>query len=423
MEHQLLAADGPAYKTLIFSNQSVISPKVAARVLSFAEAGLPVFFIGPPANWTSSASDAATWQTNNPIQQLSATTTNIHHLESVEALPEALLAAGITPRVQLSCSTNPVYTVWRSDPAEGKDYIFIYNDQPVPVRCEANFTTEPNVVPHILDAWTGKQAPLFSYHRTSDTVLSFNLTLVGNETQIITLIQDSDKRNHILQMTDNMTLLPSTDPSHVSVVITGPANITSSTGKTSVFRPSLPPPTYLENWDLTIQDWHGPTSPDEKFSVKTEITTYQLLNISLAPWNSLGSEYANVSGVGIYKTTFSTPQPSSPSRLGAYISFPRVQHTLRASVNGHRLGPLDPVNPVADITPYLRRAADGNLNELVVEVTTTLLNRVKSEAGSLLFVGAPIISTQPLYANFPSQEYGLLGPVVVTWAETTETEL
>ncbi|KAI8292556.1 hypothetical protein K4K60_003385 [Colletotrichum sp. SAR11_57] len=45
-EGGVLAPDGPAYKALIFADQTKLTPEMAAQTKAFAEAGLPIFVIG-----------------------------------------------------------------------------------------------------------------------------------------------------------------------------------------------------------------------------------------------------------------------------------------------------------------------------------------------------------------------------------------
>lgn len=61
--------------------------------------------------------------------------------------------------------------------------------------------------------------------------------------------------------------------------------------------------------------------------------------------------------------------------------------------DGHRLPPVDLLNPVVDLSGHLRRGR----NTAQVEVATTLLNRLRV--------------AQPTVYSGPRQSYGLLGPV------------
>ena len=133
----------------------------------------------------------------------------------------------------------------------------------------------------------------------------------------------------------------------------------------------------------------------------------------------------NVSGVGRYSTTFTTPGSTSQNQLGAILSLPIIQHTARAYLNSRQLPPIDPVNPRIDISAYL--APPGSSNGLVVEVTTTLINAVRAAAlGPVskqpLFIGTPVGEIGNFTA-VPVAEYGLVGDVRVEWVEVIKVPL
>lgn len=90
---------------------------------------------------------------------------------------------------------------------------------------------------------------------------------------------------------------------------------------------------------------------------------------------------------------------------------------MRAYINGKQLPAIDPTNPVLDIASYIKA---GKRYELMVEVTTPLFNRIKTDANQTMIWGSIAGEVQPLYAAMPYQEYGLLGPVSVQWADVYE---
>jgi hypothetical protein len=319
------------------------------------------------------------------MSQILAETSNVYQVSSAQGLLQALSSAAIRPRVQMSCASQPVYHQWRSDPTSLSEYLFVYNDQHVAVNCSANVSVTAQVTPCILDAFTGSQMPEFNYQRVSNGIVSLDFSLRANETRIWLFSHNNTINNKNKNETRH------------------------NAGQASAIPYVVRATTTLQTWNLTIQDWHGPKLPTDQYSVRTEIDTTHFSNTTLKPWISLGQQYANVSGVGIYTTTFSKPASSSTN---AVLSFPRVYHTLRAKVNGMQVQPLDPVNPVVDINPYLAKAG---MNTLEVTITTPLFNRVKAEADTIQFLGLPASSVQPEYKTMPRQEYGLVGPVEIRW--------
>jgi len=196
----------------------------------------------------------------------------------------------------------------------------------------------------------------------------------------------------------------------------GPAQITSTSGKCFTFNVSPPPATNLSTWDLSIEDWHAPSDP---YKVETAITMHNFQNQALVPWYDLGPGFDAVSGVGRYNTTFTIPAAARGSQLGAMLSLGPVVHTMRAFLNGQRLPPIDPSNPVVDISSFVRA---GGVNEIMVEVTTPLFNRIKATANETMVVEQKAGVLQPGYASTPPQAYGLLGPVVVEWTVREEVK-
>lgn len=120
----------------------------------------------------------------------------------------------------------------------------------------------------------------------------------------------------------------------------------------------------------------------------------------------------NVSGRGYYSASFPWPpcRGSGAQPDGAVIDFGPVVHTLRASVNGRPLPPLDVTGARADITPFLR---DG-INTVEAVVATPLGNVLRPIWDKLETSGT---GTTDLVAGWPPAapaDYGILKDVVVT---------
>lgn len=80
-------------------------------------------------------------------------------------------------------------------------------------------------------------------------------------------------------------------------------------------------------------------------------------------------------------------------------------------LNGRELPAIDLFNPIVDISGYAR----GGLNELQIDVSTTLFNAVESRGSSIETAQVLAAQANTLLAETnPGLNYGLLGPVVVT---------
>lgn len=289
---------------------------------------------------------------------------SIHHLDTLDQLPTLLQDLRVTPRVSLNCSSSPVYPVYRA--STDADFVFLFNDQKVDTKCTAIISVQ-DADPYELNAWTGDEtaAPATCNNKT----LSMELSFKAGETQLFAL-----KR--------------SVSPS-------------SCSNMPQTFHAADETSLSLATWNLTIEDWHS--APD-RFAVKTEITTHTLLNVPLLPWNQLNATLQPVSGIGHYTTSLIVPEAVTTARL--YL--PLIQHTARIFIDYRWLGPIDPVNPQL----LLKDLVVGREYTLRVDITTTLLNRVKADAKEIRMAG---MVPDASFANTTFAEYGLVGKAELVW--------
>ncbi|KAF2187908.1 hypothetical protein K469DRAFT_567905 [Zopfia rhizophila CBS 207.26] len=366
----------PAYKALIFNNQTVITIDAAEKLITLANAGLPVIFIGTPPSQTYPSTPQTQASLATAMSRLRSSK-YVHRTDSINNLPTLLSILGITPRTSLNCSSNQVYPIWRS--SSNIDYLFFFNDQNKDVQCTAKLAAS-SVIPYIYNAWTGSQSPLLQYSASNST-LSIPLHLRSNETAIIAL-------HHAAPSTSNNTCT---------------FLKTSST-------------TNLTYWDLVIEDWHS--APD-RFAIQTEKSYTNITNTTLVPWNKLPvSRNMNpVSGVGHYRTWLPPPEMApANSTIVAILHLPLIQHTAQAFLDGNPLPPIDPVNPVL----VLEGVEWDREHQLEVDVTTTLFNRIKAEANQTMVVGQVAGERQSKYGTMPYEGYGLVGNARVEWGVQVE---
>jgi hypothetical protein len=339
----------------------VISNKAAEAIERLASNGLPIIFIGSTPDRAYPIEDKDKVD-STMLRVLSGP--SIHHMDTIDQLPTLLQDLRTTPRVSLNCSSSPVYPVYRA--SVDADYVFFFNDQKVDTECTAIVSVQ-DADPYELSAWTGDEtpAPATYNHKT----LSMRLSFKAGETRLFAL-----KR--------------SVSPSSCSDM----PRTFHAADETSVS---------LTAWNLTIDDWHS--APD-RFAVKTEITTHNLLNVPLLPWNQLNTTLEPVSGVGHYTTSFIVPEAVTAARL--YL--PLIQHTARIFLDDNWLGPIDPVNPQL----LLKDLVVGREYTLRVDIITTLLNRVKADAKEIRMAG---MVPDAAFVNTTFAEYGLVGEAEVVW--------
>ncbi|EKG14347.1 hypothetical protein MPH_08469 [Macrophomina phaseolina MS6] len=417
VEDGVLAPSGPSYKALIFSNQTALTPGAAAKVQEFATAGLPIFFVGATSFTSIGQESGAAEDVSSTISAIvDGGLKNVHTVASSADLPVALSSAGIVPKVSFSDATS-WYPFWRR--ADGIEYAYIYNDDLSTQTVDVTFATTGT--PYVFNAWTGSVTPVLQYTTTA-TGITIPITLASNQTTILGFVPANSTSSdypatpsmHVTSSSGAVAGLTSSSSTNgtpsLSAYLTGAASFTLSDGSTRDLSASPPAATNLTTWDIVIQDWHRTSDP---FSMDTAITYHNYTSTALAAWKDLDAELAGVSGIGRYTTTFSYPSSANDSApLGALLSFGPVTNTIRAWVNGELLPPIDITHAVADVSGFVR---DGE-NELVVEVTTTLFNRIKADGNSTWSVGVTANEQNSAYYEVNDyKEYGLLGPVVVQW--------
>jgi hypothetical protein len=109
-------------------------------------------------------------------------------------------------------------------------------------------------------------------------------------------------------------------------------------------------------------------------------------------------------------STIPTVENADPSAV--WLTLPPFSNTARAWVNSKQLMPLNPSGGPAGISQYLTGHAENNLT---IEVTTTLFNRVRADGDKILQVSTLVSLPNPAYSATEPQDYGLLGDVTAAW--------
>ncbi|GFF41933.1 hypothetical protein IFM58399_06440 [Aspergillus lentulus] len=403
----VLSPDGPSYKALVFLNNTQIDEEVVSKVREFDRAGLPVFFVGEVQPLPLSSRPNEQYNTSVLVEQLIAHGTNIHHVKRNDDLPAALAKASITPRVQFSFPNSSIFSVYRTETQSGNDYVWLFNNANATFSSTPSFQVSKDMVPHLLDAWTGDTRPIGQYS-FSNTGMQIPLKLQPYETIIIGFRPLTAKRQSWVTNTSGAVKAVSyTVDGKLYASIKGPSKVRINNTTERSLDAVVPSPTSLKLWNLEIQDWKG--DPNDTTSIRTQISTHKFKNQTLLPWKSISPELENVSGIGTYTTNFTVPDIED---IGAYLSVGPIFNTLRVWVNGCLVGPFAADNAAVDISNHIRR---GETNNVKVEVSTTLYNRIRAEMNATMCMGSLLPLTAPNYASAGSQSYGLMGPVVLDW--------
>jgi hypothetical protein len=422
----VLAPSGPSFKALVLTNESSITADVADDVVRYAKAGLPVIIAGTPSYYPSGGSlDSDSQEEKNAFQTLESTR-NVY-MTSLDEVASKLEALHIQPNVRVEAN-GLWHSTFRQDQKAKLDYIFILGDK---IPTSGSITISSLGYPYLFDPWTGRREPILRYDRTGRGRIAISLGLAANQTSIIAI---SRQPLHDVPIPDyHLTLLPETvlgysySPETGLNVQVGAQSLPSSSSSSSeniclsngeqVAAPSnsVPQSFELEHWKLTAEHWEAPEDMYDVTVVARKRNTTHDLASPLLPWTELDSQLHNASGVGYYASSFDWPPEGSArgdAPSGAYVSFRgKVQQTLRVSVNGHALQPIDPRAPEIDVGPYLKLGK----NNILVVAPTTMWNYLRSILSDIKNAGDPPL-TLNVGVTIPvpgPTENGLVGTVHV----------
>lgn len=412
---RVLAPQGPAYRALVFNDQAYISPEAAVKVLEFAENGLPIIVLGgslPNVTIGTAGQDVV----SEAMASVAAHKENVKFLSGSESVADVLAGLGVRPRVSIaSQSAATIYSVWRS--TDQAQLAFLVNKGETDT-VGLTFEVGSDMVPFKLDAWTGEQLEVVVYERTDDGV-TISTTFATEQTMIFAFVPSSEdaQKTHVTSVSDNVEKVErGLEGELIAFIKDGDmANLSRSDGKHLRIKgqkcaAAVPRPVHLNHWNLTVESW-VPEIMEEGNSRTVKEPINLGLQDGLRNWTAI-DEVRNVSGVGIYTTTFSLPEGFfRGSRTSAVIlSFGPVLNTIRAWVNGKRLPAIDTSNAEVDISDYL--AVGGDNNSLRVEVSSNLFNAVKARSDLLSTFGeSPLFPAVYDVSDF--QPFGLVGPVTL----------
>ncbi len=408
-----LVVQSPGYKALVIDldasrrigtvdNSDAMPAPVAQRLVSFADTGLPIVFVGQfPERGVSyrdpEAEDAALQDAVSAL----AESPNVRLAESEADVPAALAELGVEADLSLEPaeqSAEPcgfgaqcVYSVHRR--TKRGDYWFVWNAGEAAARFTGSFATSRRM-PEIWDLWSGDRRPVGLY-RVDDNRVNVPLELAPLESMVIGF-EHGGKKRHVVA-TDAEEVIVSKGDLLLRSTEGGVAHADLSNGtQRTVALGTLPGPVEPEAWDLHVDG-----------AVREGEETHDLELTSLEDWREI-PELQHTSGTGIYRTTLTAGDGWSGKGRGAYLELGRVEGGVQVSVNDRLVHPASVLPPRLDIGPFLRRGE----NTIEVELTTTLRNRL-TEMGT-----RGVDGYQRFAQDLVTQAYGLIGPVrVVPYAE------
>lgn len=423
----VLGPDGPAYKALVLYGQTRITPSASAALLRLAEAGLPIFVVGPAPNITIGLIGQRTVSTNMGAL-LSGKFSSVTVLSAASFGPLKLQEKEILPRISASNldtaqNSSQLYSQWHSRPESSLELVYLLNRGPK-ATFDISFAVSEAAVPYILDAWTGEQSRLPAYLRTRDgitTRLSLSQqqsTVVAFKTEMVSEGEDTKMPVSVVSRSPNIARLRVTPGGNIEGLIddNDEASVLLSNNKV-VEIPSvnstIVPSSTLGPWTLTFESYSAPLSlTTASVAANRTFTTIASPLRTLTPWTKIpGLERS--SGIGTYRTTYRPARLDNSTAITIHFTG-AILNTIRVRVNGNLVPAIDLSAPEEgrDITSLLRESRD---NEIVVETTSTLFNAVKARVNDLRTIGNPIHYPKD-YSQPAWKEFGLVGEVVVrTW--------
>ncbi|KAF2183515.1 hypothetical protein K469DRAFT_728036 [Zopfia rhizophila CBS 207.26] len=404
-----LASEGPDWKAFLIESSENLTVNAIRTLSRYARAGLPVIVSGGSPGWYPVADDTKEDFHSELSKFLKSP--NVFEVES-GGVANQLSALSLSARIAVSAN-GTWYTTWSESDSIG--YAFVFADL---VDSSGEITVLNTKTPYYYDSWTGERRPVLIYTRSSGKT-TIPLRLAGNQIVIIAFTDDifheiSAPGYHVTSVPVNVIGSRFKQCSGITLHVAHSGTIdqaTLSDGRNvGIDGMSVPAAFHLTNWTLIAEHWEAPENLLDASIIATKRnTTHNLPN--LISWDQM-PDLMNVSGVGYYTTTFAWPHSGTrknASASGAYLSVGRVVHAVHVHINGQIIPPLDFLNAVADISPYLKTGA----NEIVIITPTTMWNYLRTIMSQLSTAGRPPV---PLLLGLPlgPVESGLIGPVTVT---------
>lgn len=403
--NSILAPNAQAFKAMVVRANDSLTIEGVSKLVEFAHAGLPIVFAGGvPSTYVGTYNPMELRKSRQSLRD--ATSLPNAHVTDDYLVASTLASLGIHPRTRIT-SMLPAnatwFTNWRYDKDHDIDYVFVYNDaMHIPQgqgSSEATIEFSSTGLPVEYDSWTGEQKPVFAFNTTATSTIIL-LKLAGNQSTVIAFHQTEHASNttHLSQLQDDVVGHAYENGNHV-LKVAGLSDYNSSNATSA---------TTLSNWTLIVEHWDPPA---DLYNITAGAykhnTTHQLPH--LVSWQEI-ADLQNVSGRGYYSTFFNWPLPSHKTLAdGAILDFGWVYHTLKVSLNGHQLPPLDVTRPRVDIKQWLQAGE----NKLEAVVATPLGNVLIPIWYRLLTSGegpgSPDASTVPP----PVGQYGLQADVTV----------
>ncbi len=384
--------EGPGYKALIIY-QDVLPVSTAKKLLSMAEKGLPIIFVngvtetircGVDATYKKAASmtpfhDGEDENLRSLIEKIKVLP-NVRETDSQEEVLDILKEMNIMPYVAYGENNKNILTHMQED--EGKRYVFVYNMKYTDQEAFAfELKLEGKGRLYKVDCWNAKIEERGDY-RYENGYTCFDVVLAPGEAALYALDTNAEEVRHAI-WTNAGALTVENGLFTAKAEKSGTYEAKYSDGTKNAVTVTVPEAENLKKWNLEVEDWNEGDKKEivedrglgiitKEVYYETKKTRIQAGEVELKPWKEIQAVGPEVSGIGYYTTKVNIPEQWDDT-MGAFLKIGSVNmQSAAVYVNGVKANALDMEALTVDITELLKAGE----NELMVEVTSTLNNRL-----------------------------------------------
>jgi hypothetical protein len=390
--------ENAGYKALVLWHKD-LSVSGAKRIYALAKEGLPVVIVDGAAK-TSPYFGENENELKDIISMLK-TLENVVSVHDADSVINALHKLGILPYVAFSSPNRQLLTQTRR--VDNNLYTFAYNYCDGSLHDDGNDDHGDSVtaelfanglyIPYEIDPWNGKIKVKNYRHENGKTYFSSTL-------------QYGDVALYALESCEDQSVCAADGYSEPSVNYYSPEQI--------------------KGWDLTVESWFPSEETETRieflfgvqtneYSVKTDKRNINVKLDTLTTWDNIEEIGRNVSGTGIYKSSFfwNGKTKRGETANGAILDFGSITQSIRVFINGNETDPVNMNVPKTDISDYLRNG------ENFIEVKyCSNLNNVQMFRGN---VKENILVTNYLGYLTKYESYGLKQAFLIPYSKK-ETE-
>jgi len=314
---------------------------------------------------------------------------NVKQAPAFSDVPAALASLGIGSDAQYSLTAEQSKLINLHRGVNGIDYFYVYNrgfnansasqygwnygavkEQTIP-DVSTMITFKAKGTPYRFNTWTGEIIPIANY-TVSGGLITLPVSLRGNESTVFAfdygnvLGTANDNKIRVAASVGVNAYYDARGRLAVKSSSNGQRHIALSNGSAKDIQVAgASSPIVLGNWKLKVEDWEpGPTATT---------TAKSIIDVNLGdlkPWKDV-PELQYSSGIGTYTTTFDMVKGWKEG-VGAVLNLGIVDFGYKLMIDGTEVK-TNQENTAVDIGPYVK----AGTNTVVVEVTTTLNNRLK----------------------------------------------